>query len=648
MKRKHLIIKRISMIFLISAVLTVTIGSIFVDMVYDRLIMTYTQEIADCAIEFSNSYVNAENVRKFALSGVEDKQYEWTRKKLRYVCESSGLKYMYIFVPEPNSSGKYNYKYVMTVATGDDDDEKIRSERGLGALSSDECLEDEMKVFRGELDNCGYSFSNKYGEVYTWIEPIKNESGEIVALIGADFDNTSIKKSRIQGRIIAILVLIPIILTLLVLLLVYLIRSVFMPIEKISHRLSVYDPNELFHANEIKTNGEIAEIAAAFEKMSLDMFNYISNIRQMTEERARSDAELETAKKIQSGIVPERYEINEKLFSAQGYAKSSKEVGGDFYDCFVYNNHVYLVIGDVSGKGIASALFMAMTKNMIHEKLCRELSPAQALNSANDEMCARNPEGMFVTAFVAIIDIETGGMIYANAGHLPPVLMSDHSRFLEIESGIALGLFEDSDICDQSAVLSDNDGLLLYTDGVTEAVSSEKKFFGAERLLETASSNDTCAFSVAKQIHEFEKGIEQFDDITLLSLRLNKAYDRRLMTLPCDIDAFDTVKDNIMQMIPSSENKVMITLACEEIFVNIAEYSTAQQAKIVLCRTSDRFIVRFEDDSEEFDPTKTIIDKEFEDLDQGGMGISLVMQIAEHCEYKRIYNKNILRITFIP
>ena len=645
MKKKHLIIKHIALIFLISAVIAVIFGYLCIDMVYNRLVTTYTHKITDNAIDLCNIYLDAEEVEEFLNNGTQNDKYDELREDMKYICEISGLKYMYIFVPFQNNKGKYTYKYFITVASDDEEDKIVKAERSLGMISDDICTEQEMKVFRGELENCCYIFSNQYGEVYTWVQPFKNDSGEITSLICADFDNTSIRDSISRNSLIWLIIMTIIILTLLVLLLVYLTKSVFIPIEKISQRMSVYDPDKLFCADEIKSSGEIKEIAVSFEKMSLDMSKYIENNRNMTEEQARSAAELDTARKIQSGIVPERSEINEKLFTAKGYAKSSKEVGGDFYDCFRSGSRIYLIIGDVSGKGIAAALFMAMTKNMLHEKLCSNLSPAQALNTTNDEICMQNPEGMFVTAFVAVIDTDTGEMVYANAGHLPPVLISDKSRFLETESGMALGLFEDADICNQVTVLLDNEGLLLYTDGITEAVSHERKFFGADRLLEKASEKNSDAFSIAEEIHNFEKDTEQFDDITLLSLHINEQ-NRRILKFPCDTDLVDELKENVMEMIFKSENKIKIMLACEEIFVNIAEYSGAEEIEIVLSLVDDKFIVRFSDSGKEFDPSANNSEKEFEELDSGGMGINIAVQTAEKFCYNRIDGRNILKMIF--
>ncbi len=165
-------------------------------------------------------------------------------------------------------------------------------------------------------------------------------------------------------------------------------------------------------------------------------------------------------------------------------------------------------------------------------------------------------------------------------------------------------------------------------------MTKKRKFFGADRLLEKASEKNSDAFSIAEEIHNFEKDIEQFDDITLLSLNINEQ-NRRILRFPCDTDLVDELKENVMEMIFKSENKIKIMLACEEIFVNIAEYSDAEEIEIVLSLVDDKFIVRFSDSG-----------KEFEELDSGGMGINIDVQTAEKFCYNRIDDRNILKMIF--
>ena len=203
----------------------------------------------------------------------------------------------------------------------------------------------------------------------------------------------------------------------------------------------------------------------------------------------------------------------------------AKEVGGDFYDCFYISDHQFCVlIGDVSGKGIAGALFMSMVRSLLHDRMKFGASPADALNQVNDELYSRNPEEMFVTVFALVMDTDTGIITYANAGHNPPLKISGlGAEYLEPASGIAIGLFEDADICNETLKLSSGDGIMLYTDGITEAVNPEKKFYGKERLLdifkEALPQNSSSSVAmVSHSLNEYCKDCSQADDITIVSL----------------------------------------------------------------------------------------------------------------------------------
>ena len=185
------------------------------------------------------------------------------------------------------------------------------------------------------------------------------------------------------------------------------------------------------------------------------------------------------------------------------------------------------VVGDVSGKGVAAALFMAMTKTMVHEGLASGIDPAQVLNRVNDRLCASNPEGMFVTVFAFVLCPSTGEVRYANAGHLPPLAIGrdDDVRQVDAPPGVLLGLFEDAGLEDGTLVLAEGEYLLAFTDGATEAVNVESKFFGDEALAQCVASStpyrDASALVdvVVDAVDAFAAGHEQFDDLTVVALR---------------------------------------------------------------------------------------------------------------------------------
>lgn len=359
---------------------------------------------------------------------------------------------------------------------------------------------------------------------------------------------------------------------------------------------------------------------------------------------------MEVANRIQYGIVPSQTNINEDNFNIFAYAKPAKEVGGDFYDCFVRaDNSVCVFIGDVSDKGIAAALFMVMVKTMLKDSLSNGLSPAAALNQVNNTLCMSNPEGMFATVFVAAFDYENDTLCYANAGHNKPIIIGDKAEFLDIDSGIALGLFEDADVIDCSINMKNNSGILLYTDGVTDAINQDKKFFGENRLL-TAVTNTYSAESAVKALNKsvstFSQGSEQFDDYTVLSLFYNKTFKQKFSYVP-KLSVINEFREALFKILTDDFNKKKIFLACEEALANIINYSKATVIDIEIKQVENKISITFSDDGVSFNPLCEKSDKkEFETYENGGMGINIIKNIAAESAYARQDGFNLLTLEF--
>ncbi len=244
--------------------------------------------------------------------------------------------------------------------------------------------------------------------------------------------------------------------------------------------------------------------------------------RRMAEKNAMEQTLLDAAREIQEGIVPCDKEYIKGNVRITAFAKPARSVGGDFYDIIpIDEGRVGVVMGDVSGKGIPAALFMSMVKTMIRDRMMSGMSPEEVLNRVNDEVCAENPKGMFATVFIGVMDTKDGKLIYANAGHMHPVKTGESPVCLEPDNGCAIGLFEDIGIVRGETVIEPGEGLLLYTDGVTEAVNRAKVQYGEKRLLrickESAGMDPVRA--VADDVIQYSEGLVQFDDLTLLAIQ---------------------------------------------------------------------------------------------------------------------------------
>ena len=602
----------------------------------------------------SAAKVAGDMVAEYGLDAVTDPEnkelYDKIRHRLRSICKGFELDYLYIYTIEGNDE----CHYIMAVASDDGNDRTAAEQLKLGTVRNCAPLSmQEKAAMEGSISDELFILNNEFGREITWILPFFDENGKVRALIGAD-DALELRNTSITRQFFGMLIPVSLLIILAHLMLFFIINGrIVRPVKMIAERMRKFDPSHDEGPLNITSQDEMRSIADAFEKMSHDIHLYIENIANITAEREQSKAQLDVARKIQYGMVPASFNEFRNGIDISALMQPAKEVGGDFYDSFqLENGNCCALIGDVSGKGVAGALFMALTKSMLRERMKQTMDPAAVLNKVNDELCAENPEGMFATVFALIIDPGTGVVRYANAGHNAPLLISGcEVSFLTPEPGIALGLFEDANIRSGVITLKQNDGILLYTDGVTAAVNTEKVFYGAEKLLsllkESAPKESSVAVnSVKNSVEEFFTGCEQFDDITVLSLFYRGG--ETVFELKPVLEEFKTVKQTVLERCPGNSNAKKALLACEEAFVNIVSYSGAKRI-IFSCSAGNGILsVTLKDDGVRFDPFAEGIspEKDFESFDKGGMGISLIKQIADKAEWRYEEGNNVLTLTF--
>ena len=576
--------------------------------------------------------------------------YETTRNRLRAICDAFYLRYIYIYTVDEMEVRHY----IMTVAADDADDRLAAETLGLGTTRSAPLYEQERAALRGEESNVRMDLRNEYGTVITWITPYHGADGRVKALIGTDIGLETSNEDIAERFLNAILPVVIVLLAAFVALFVLFRKRVIQPLRTISERMAAFDPATEPEPMEIESQDEIRQIADAFEKMSGDIRDYLGNIERITSEQAHLNAQMDIARRIQYGMVPGSFHAERGRIDVSGSMQAAKTVGGDFYDSFFLENGSYCaVIGDVSGKGVSAALFMTMAKTMLRDSIKQGLSPAAALNRVNSELCETNPEGMFVTVFALTLNAATGEMRYANAGHNPPLLLRrDGAEWLFPDPGVALGLFEDAGIENGSETLSPGEGILLYTDGITEAVSADRRFYGAERLRtllsDVALHGSAAAVEAVKtDVAAFSAGCEQFDDMTLLSLRRQEESDGE-RSLPVTIRSLDVIKNTVLGACGESKEAKQALLACDEAFSNIVSYSGAKNAFFACRREGEELTVRFRDDGVRFDPfaENAAPEKDFDELDSGGMGIRLIRQIASRYAWTYENGNNVLELTF--
>lgn len=246
-----------------------------------------------------------------------------------------------------------------------------------------------------------------------------------------------------------------------------------------------------------KPRYEIAELYESTNKMRRDVVGFIERLYNVTAERQRTATELDVAKQIQMSAVPHDFDSFTERFALDiaGFMRPAREVGGDFYDVFeVGERGVAFVIGDVSGKGVPAALFMMRAQSLLRQYLLETDDLGTAFTLANRQLCERNDAMLFVTAFACVVDTATGEVRFANAGHNPPVLKQNGKlSYLKCKPGLVLGAMDVVKYREGSFTCSPGDGLLLYTDGVSEAADQAEQLFGEDRLLQTLAKLDDVA-----------------------------------------------------------------------------------------------------------------------------------------------------------
>ena len=248
----------------------------------------------------------------------------------------------------------------------------------------------------------------------------------------------------------------------------------------------------------IKTGDEIEELANAVVQMDGDLREYISELSAVTAEKERIGAELNVANRIQASMLPRIFPPfpDRKEFDLHAFMMPAKEVGGDFYDFFMTDkDHIALVMADVSGKGIPAALFMVISKVLIKTSVQAGLSPAEALSKVNSQLLDGNDTGMFVTVWLAVIDIRTGEGIAANAGHEHPALKKNGTGYemVKYKHSPAISTIDGINFTEHEFRLEPGESVFVYTDGVTEATDSNLELFGEERLVEVLNRNSDAA-----------------------------------------------------------------------------------------------------------------------------------------------------------
>ncbi|MBR6965748.1 MAG: SpoIIE family protein phosphatase [Clostridia bacterium] len=368
---------------------------------------------------------------------------------------------------------------------------------------------------------------------------LKGADGQVKAIlcVQRQMDVLATARKKYLSKIVLALI----ILVLLVILgqSAFLHRTLLQPLKQISDEAKRFSKENVKAEKKlqdtIRNRDEIGHLAASIDKMEDRIQNYIESITQITAEKERINTELALATRIQADMLPHVFppfpDRNE--FDLYASMDPAREVGGDFYDYFlVDDDHLCMVMADVSGKGVPAALFMMASMILLRNNAMLGKSPAEILTDVNAAVCANNREEMFVTVWLGILEISTGRLTASNAGHEYPVLMRAGGEFelYKDRHGFVIGGMEGIRYKQYELQINPGDRLFLYTDGVPEATDADKELFGTERMIQALNEHkdrrpEEVLNGVRRAVDGFVKEEEQFDDLTMLCLAYRGSAD---------------------------------------------------------------------------------------------------------------------------
>ena len=445
-------------------------------------------------------------------------------------------------------------------------------------------------------------------------------------------------------------------------------RSIAQPITELAGAVRRVGEGELDFRPPAKVGkDEVGELTTAFGTMVEDLNTHIRELARTTAERERITSELDIARRIQQSILPGPLAAGpgSERCDVAGRCVPAREVGGDFYDFFFIDpKRLGFLVGDVSGKGIPAAMFMAMTRTLLRSVALRGVAPGECLSRVNGQLFEENRAVMFVTVFYGILDLDTGEVGFANAGHPPPFLLESGSAVpLDGTGEVVLGVSEGVRYTTGKARLAPGGRLLLYTDGVTEAMDPGGNLYGTARLERVLAAAENGAGQlldrVFEDVAEFAAGAEPSDDVTALAVGMRQPVRAGVTRLTLVNRLSETTKlHRAVEKLGAEFGLPARTvhdciLALEEVVTNVIRHGIDDKGEhpIEVEVAADRpgavrLVVR--DQGRPFNPLDVPapdIDSPLHARPAGGLGIHIVRHVMDEVRYERQGGRNVLIMT---
>ena len=504
----------LAIFIIIAASVTVGIQSWF------NTVSTYTEHayaISDAAAEF----IDGERLLQYYEGAPLDEYYDEIQRYMDSMGGTPSVKYFYVIIPEKDS-----IVYVWDAHINEDYD--VLGDTEIYAVG-------EYETMMARMNGTGprkikiYN-TDEYGFLATSYSVIKDGSGNGIALAAVDISMPHVIRDLMSYMLAVAFGTIVVTVIALSVYLYYIRKNIISPLAELSN-----STREMVQKLEIDENSEISihsgdefeALAESFNSMNRELREYIVRLGKIMAEKERIGAELNVATQIQTDMLPTIFPPFPDIPSIDLYATMdpAKEVGGDFYDFYeIGENKIGLIIADVSGKGVPAALFMVIAKTLIKNYALQDYSPKDILAMTNNQLCEGNKAELFVTVWIAIIDINTGEGVAANAGHEHPALKKADGDYelIKYKHSVAVAVMDGMVFKEHEFKLDAGDTLFVYTDGVTEATDANDCLFGEERLLASLNEHKDLDATellgaVREDIDQFVGDAPQFDDLTMMA-----------------------------------------------------------------------------------------------------------------------------------
>ena len=661
--------KKLTVLIILLSV-TLSLAAILVSYrVFSSTMTDYYERLGTNLVRTLASQLDADELDRYYETGEMDDAYYVTQDFIRDMAENNEVEYLYVV--RPHGTGvTFLFDSDMDVDT-----DGSYSEGGYCALGS---YVDLVGEFADNLDNllAGrpvepiIQWDESYGWLMTAMTPVLHSDGSVAGYVMADISMNEVMNTQRDFLLVLATLLASLTVVFILLFLFVTRKHVIRPIDLLTQATAAFIQNNeaelaagtaAVNVPDIHTKDELELLANAFEKMQADMISYIRSFMAVTAEKERIGAELNVATQIQADMLPRIFPAFPERSEFDIYASMTpaKEVGGDFYDFFlVDDDHLAMVIADVSGKGVPAALFMVIAKTLLKNAVQMGLSPKAALEKVNNQLCENNEAEMFVTAWLGVYEISTGKLTAANAGHEYPAIRRANGEFelFKDRHGFVLAGMENARYREYELEIGEGDTLFVYTDGVAEATDSTNTLYGTDRMLAALNRNrdldsEALLHQVKADIDCFVGSAPQFDDITMLALQRKPTAVRQSIRATPELESIPLVCEFLEEVLQNHGAPVktimQINIAADEIFSNIARYSGAAAAQVDCQIMDGRVVISFMDDGKPYDPTEQPepdVTLSAAEREIGGLGIFMVKKSMDRVSYEHVGGRNILTI----